>query len=522
MNIKDAYKILRVSSDVDDKTLHKQYKKLAKIYHPDNKENGDAEIFKNIKEAYDLIVTARKDGIDKMDFNESFSENETRNNYKNSNEDNNAEYYKYEDYKRYVKFNYDKIVNIFSDGMFIQNKCYNGKQISFDELKFIDGYAKIVYDYIPFEGLFGDTLADSYYNYIDMNGNLLFDQAGEYFIHYIGRNIFIGIDGTDGWYVTSPNKGKKHIYMPKTISNKLLEFDVKTNFPIYEEKQEDFFNVVVSELNKKYSAEANGRKYHFDRGSRSEWKAEWEYFALVNPKSVVEAFVKTISDFDDYSRDMYIGLNLDKKTKYSLSNITIDLPYLDDKFMLSSEWFDKSGYTSYDKWWDEVGSKLADKKLKVVYQVLNYYKIPNYNLYHSEKEDIMTEIHYNPGTMLRMNYIGRGIFLHLQNFKRMNIVCPGKEMVKLDLDLSFLKKLLDPFAFVNLIINELNMKYASEKMGYSYYYSGDECPSDVMNLILDKISEYDGRPREKFKLENKNKEYRKLKQNQYNVHNRMY
>ena len=54
---KDFYAILGVSKDVDDKTLKKTYRKLAREWHPDSKP-GDAaaeQKFKDIGEAYAVL-----------------------------------------------------------------------------------------------------------------------------------------------------------------------------------------------------------------------------------------------------------------------------------------------------------------------------------------------------------------------------------------------------------------------------------------------------------------------------------
>ncbi len=57
----DPYKILGVSSDASDDDVKKAYRKLAKQYHPDvNKEEGAAEKFKEVQNAYDTIMDMRK------------------------------------------------------------------------------------------------------------------------------------------------------------------------------------------------------------------------------------------------------------------------------------------------------------------------------------------------------------------------------------------------------------------------------------------------------------------------------
>jgi len=59
--MKDYYKILDVERNVDNKGLKKQYKKLAKLHHPDK--NGGSkkseDSFKEIGEAYDILSDSK-------------------------------------------------------------------------------------------------------------------------------------------------------------------------------------------------------------------------------------------------------------------------------------------------------------------------------------------------------------------------------------------------------------------------------------------------------------------------------
>lgn len=54
---KSYYDILNVSKDSTDEQIKKAYKNLAKIYHPDNQETGDAEKMSEINRAYEGIKT---------------------------------------------------------------------------------------------------------------------------------------------------------------------------------------------------------------------------------------------------------------------------------------------------------------------------------------------------------------------------------------------------------------------------------------------------------------------------------
>ena len=63
----DPYKVLGVSPDASDEEIKKAYRELAKKYHPDNYVNNPlsdlaAEKMKEINEAYDAIVSNRKNG----------------------------------------------------------------------------------------------------------------------------------------------------------------------------------------------------------------------------------------------------------------------------------------------------------------------------------------------------------------------------------------------------------------------------------------------------------------------------
>ena len=54
---KDYYKILGVPKDATEAELKKAYRKLALKYHPDkNKAENAAEMFKEIAEAYEVLV----------------------------------------------------------------------------------------------------------------------------------------------------------------------------------------------------------------------------------------------------------------------------------------------------------------------------------------------------------------------------------------------------------------------------------------------------------------------------------
>jgi len=54
--MKDYYKILNIDRDASKEEIRKQYKKLAIKYHPDKKKGFDDSYFKNISEAYQILI----------------------------------------------------------------------------------------------------------------------------------------------------------------------------------------------------------------------------------------------------------------------------------------------------------------------------------------------------------------------------------------------------------------------------------------------------------------------------------
>jgi len=51
----DYYEILQISPNADQETVRRIYKIQAQRFHPDNLESGDAEMFKRIAEAYEIL-----------------------------------------------------------------------------------------------------------------------------------------------------------------------------------------------------------------------------------------------------------------------------------------------------------------------------------------------------------------------------------------------------------------------------------------------------------------------------------
>ena len=60
MDKKDYYEVLGVSKDATDAEIKSAFRKLAKKYHPDNKQTGDEAKFKEIGEAYSVLSDENK------------------------------------------------------------------------------------------------------------------------------------------------------------------------------------------------------------------------------------------------------------------------------------------------------------------------------------------------------------------------------------------------------------------------------------------------------------------------------
>jgi curved DNA-binding protein CbpA len=51
----DFYEILQVSPNADSDTIYRVYRILAQRFHPDNHESGDAELFRQLTEAFETL-----------------------------------------------------------------------------------------------------------------------------------------------------------------------------------------------------------------------------------------------------------------------------------------------------------------------------------------------------------------------------------------------------------------------------------------------------------------------------------
>ena len=51
----DYYETLQISPNADQDTVHRVYRLLAQRFHPDNRDTGNTEIFRQLTEAYQAL-----------------------------------------------------------------------------------------------------------------------------------------------------------------------------------------------------------------------------------------------------------------------------------------------------------------------------------------------------------------------------------------------------------------------------------------------------------------------------------
>ena len=57
---KDLYEILNITHDASEDEIKKAFRQQARKYHPDNKETGNEEIFKDVNQAYEILSDPQK------------------------------------------------------------------------------------------------------------------------------------------------------------------------------------------------------------------------------------------------------------------------------------------------------------------------------------------------------------------------------------------------------------------------------------------------------------------------------
>lgn len=51
----DQYEVLQISPNAQPETIQRVYRLLAQLYHPDNKDTGDAKLFEHVLQAYRIL-----------------------------------------------------------------------------------------------------------------------------------------------------------------------------------------------------------------------------------------------------------------------------------------------------------------------------------------------------------------------------------------------------------------------------------------------------------------------------------
>jgi curved DNA-binding protein CbpA len=67
----DHYAVLQLSQSADSETVERVYRLLAKRYHPDNADSGDAEKFREVHAAYEVLMDPER----RSDYDEWFKRN---------------------------------------------------------------------------------------------------------------------------------------------------------------------------------------------------------------------------------------------------------------------------------------------------------------------------------------------------------------------------------------------------------------------------------------------------------------
>jgi curved DNA-binding protein CbpA len=56
----DHYEVLQISPNADSETIRRVYRIQAQRFHPDNQESGNAESFRRISDAYDVLIDPQR------------------------------------------------------------------------------------------------------------------------------------------------------------------------------------------------------------------------------------------------------------------------------------------------------------------------------------------------------------------------------------------------------------------------------------------------------------------------------
>ena len=56
----DFYEVLQISASAEPETVHRVYRLLAQRFHPDNLDTGNAETFRRISDAYEVLIDPQR------------------------------------------------------------------------------------------------------------------------------------------------------------------------------------------------------------------------------------------------------------------------------------------------------------------------------------------------------------------------------------------------------------------------------------------------------------------------------
>jgi DnaJ-class molecular chaperone len=56
----DYYEVLQISPNADQETIHRVYRIQAQRFHPDNRDQGNADSFRKVADAYQILGDPKK------------------------------------------------------------------------------------------------------------------------------------------------------------------------------------------------------------------------------------------------------------------------------------------------------------------------------------------------------------------------------------------------------------------------------------------------------------------------------